>query len=397
MTPPHKTHSPHPMAHAMLHVPFFRHDIGAAELESIAAVFAQPILTTGDVVTELEHRLANYLGRRHGIAVTSCTAAMQILLSALGIGPGDEVITTPLTFIATATAIMQAGARPVLVDVEPDTGNIDATRIEAALTPRTKAILPVHLYGHMCDMRAIRDIADRHRIHVIEDCAHCLEGERDGIRPGGLSDGACFSFFATKNLTCGEGGAIVLDNDNLLQDLRLLRLHGMNKTAADRHREGYQPWDMVRFGWKYNMSNIEAAILLPQFERLERKMVAREMLAARYHARLADIPAITLPALRPKTRHARHLFVMWAPNREHVIAELKKRGVETTVNYNPIHLTSYLSSTLGYRQGDFPIAERLGRDCISLPFYPTMEVAAVDYVCDCLAEILKDTSPARTW
>src|SRR5437764_11113283 len=226
----------------------------------VKEVLGQPILTTGEYVERVERMLADYLGVQHCLCVMSCTGAMHLSLLALGIGPGDEVITTPMTFIATATAIIEAGATPVFVDVEPDTGLLDPNRVEAAITPRTRAIVPVHLYGQMCDMRALRDLANRRGLFLIEDAAHCIEGIRDGVRPGLLGDTACFSFYATKNLTCGEGGAVVCNDDKLLEKLRLLRLHGMTKTAADRAREGYQHWDMVELGWKYNMDNIQAAL-----------------------------------------------------------------------------------------------------------------------------------------
>src|SRR5215831_6325550 len=175
-------------------VPFYRHDLGEPELKEIAEVFAGPMLTIGEKVSEFERLFADYLGRRHALAVTSCTGALHMSLLALDIGPGSEVITKPMTFVATSTAIMEAGARPVFVDVEPDTGNLDPRLVEAAITERTRAILPVHLYGLMCDMRALREIADRYGFAIIEDCAHCVEGARDGIRPGELSDTACFSF-----------------------------------------------------------------------------------------------------------------------------------------------------------------------------------------------------------
>ncbi len=204
----------------MATIPFFMHDLGQAELDSIAEVLTGPILTTGETVARFERRFADYLGRRHCLGLTSCTGALHLSLVALGIGPGDEVITTPMTFIATATAILEAGAKPIFVDVEPDTGNLDAACIEAAITKHTRAIVPVHLYGQMCDMEAIRAIADRYGLYVIEDAAHCIEGERNGIRPGQLSHTACFSFYATKNLTCGEGGAVVTDDDALAEKLR---------------------------------------------------------------------------------------------------------------------------------------------------------------------------------
>src|SRR5262249_37747045 len=228
----------------MSELPFYRHDLGKAELDAVADVLAGPILTTGATVERSERTFGAYMGARPALAVTSCPGAMHMALLALGIGPGDEVITTPMTFIATSTAILEAGARPVLVDVEPATGNLDASKVEGAITRRTRAIMPVHLYGQMCDMRTLRAIADRHGLFLVEDAAHCIEGQRDGIRPGQLAEIACFSFYATKALAAGEGGAVTTNDTALAEKLRLLRLHGMTKTAYDRSREGYRHWDM---------------------------------------------------------------------------------------------------------------------------------------------------------
>lgn len=352
------------------------HDLGKAELDAIAEVLAGPILTTGETVGRFEAQFANYLGRRHALGVTSCTGAMHMSLLALGIGPGDEVITTPMTFIATSTAILEAGAKPVFVDVEPDTGNLDAGKIEAAITGKTKAILPVHLYGLMCDMREINRIARQHGLSVIEDCAHCVEGERDGIRPGELSDVACFSFYATKNLTCGEGGALATDRDDLVEQLRLLRLHGMTKTAADRVREGYKHWDMVTLGWKYNMDNIQAAMLMPQLQRLQQKLAKRHALARTYKQYLDQHcgDKVRIPAERPNSIHARHLFPVWVSSdkRDGIVDGLNKLGVPSVVNYRAIHELTYFSDLLGHKAGDFPNAEKIGRETLSLPFYPDM-------------------------
>src|SRR5712691_660243 len=276
-------------------IPYFRHDLGKAELACMASVLEGDILTTGDAVSEFEAKFAACLGVRHALGVTSCTGALHMALLALDIGPGDEVITTPMSFVATATAILEAGATPVFVDVHADTGNLDAARVEAAITPRTKAILPVHLYGLMCDMRGLKAIADRHGLRLIEDAAHCIEGLRDGVRPGELSDAACFSFYATKNLTCGEGGAIAIDDDALMERLKLLRLHGMTRMAHESAREGYRHWDMVLLGWKYNMSNVEAALLLPQFERMEAKLARRHALASRYEQAFARMHDVKVP------------------------------------------------------------------------------------------------------
>jgi dTDP-4-amino-4,6-dideoxygalactose transaminase len=367
------------------------HDLGQAELESLAAVLATPILTTGEFVSDFEARFAAYMGSQHALGVTSCTGAAHMSLLALGIGQGDEVITTPMTFIASSTAIIEAGAKPVFVDVEADTGNLDANLIEAAITPKTKAIMPVHLYGQMCDMRAIREIADRHGLLIIEDAAHCVEGARDGLRPGQAADTACYSFYATKNLTSGEGGALTFNRTELLPKLKLLRLHGMTKNANDRHKEGYQHWDMAEMGWKYNMDNLQAAILLPQLARLEQKWERREALANLYRERLAEIPGLRLPALRPNTRHAWHLLVVWIENgwRDEIIQGLQAAGVGVMVNYRAIHQLSFFRQALGTQRGDFPVAEQLGDAAISLPFYPTMSEEQVHQVCDTLYDLMQ--------
>jgi len=372
----------------MAQVPFFQHDLGKPELDAIAEVLAGPILTTGETVSHFERRFAEYMGAKHCLAVTSCTGALHMSLLALGIGPGDEVITTPMTFIATSTAVMETGAKPVFVDVERNSGNLDADKIEAAITDRTRAILPVHLYGQMCDMRAIRVLADRYKLSVIEDAAHCIEGSRDGVRPGQLGNSACFSFYATKNITCGEGGAVITNDDALAEKLSLLRLHGMNKNANDRFREGYKHWDMVLMGWKYNMDNIQAAILLPQLDRIQENFRRRDQLAQIYETRLSDLSGITLPSVLSGVVHARHLFPIWVDGgkRDQIIEKLRDEGIGAMVNYRAIHLLSYFQETFGFKRGDFPQAERIGDSTISLPFYPKMTQEQIDYVTECLSE-----------
>lgn len=366
------------------------HDLGRAELDAIAEVFGNPILTTGEWVARFENLFAEYLGVRHAIAVTSCTGALHMALMALGIGAGHEVITTPMTFIATATAILEAGAKPVFVDVEPETGNLDAARVEEAITKRTRAIIPVHLYGQMCDMRSLRKIADAYNLAIVEDAAHCVEGTRDGLRPGAISEAACFSFYATKNLTCGEGGAVVSNDDALAAKLRLLRLHGMNKNANDRHKEGYKHWDMPVLGWKYNMDNIQAAILLPQMDRLEENWRKRAELARLYEERLWDIPDLTRPKTLPGVEHAWHLFPVWigAGKRDRVIDALHAKNISVMVNYRAIHLLTYFREAFSYKPGAFPNAERIGDACLSLPLYPNMPLEHVDRVVDELRHLL---------
>jgi UDP-4-amino-4-deoxy-L-arabinose-oxoglutarate aminotransferase len=374
----------------MRRIPFYRHDLGEPEVEAFRQALAGPILTTGDVVADFERRFAAVLGAEHAVGVTSCTGALHLALVALGIGPGDDVVTTPMTFIATATAILQAGARPVFADVEPGTGNLDVARLEAALTPRTRAVMPVHLFGQMCDMRALRALADRRGFAIVEDAAHCVEGARDGVRPGMVSEAACFSFYATKSLTSGEGGAVVVRDGRLADELRLLRLHGMTSSANERERSGYTPWDMVAMGWKYNMDNLQAAVLLPQLARLAPNLARRRALATRYRERLAGVDGVTIPAVLPGVDHAWHLFTVWVEGRDRnaVVARLGEAGVGVTVNYPPVHLTRWFRDTYGYESGAFPAAERIGAATISLPFYATMPEADVDETVERLARAL---------
>ena len=347
-------------------------------------------LTTGQVVYEFEDKFSHYLGCQHTIGLTSCTAALHLALLAYDIGPGDEVITTPMSFIATANAILHVGAKPVFVDVEPETGNINAELIEAAITPCTKAIMPVHLYGQMCDMKRLKAIADEHRLKVIEDCAHCIEGERDDIRPGQLSDAACFSFYATKNITSGEGGAVSTNNSDVADKLRRLRLHGMTKGAEERYGGKYQHWDMDILGWKYNMDNIQAALLLNQLERIEELMKRRQEICRRYEMALKNIDGLSFPRVLPNSKSARHLFTIWLdPNkRDSILWKLQENGVGVAVNFRSIHLMKYYKDTFGFEEGMFPAAERIGKSTISLPLYPKLTDHEVDFVIAKIKEAL---------
>ena len=375
-------------------IPFFRHSLGRAELDAVGEVLKGPILTTGDTVAEFESLFASFLNAKYAIGTTSCTGALHMSLLALGIGSGDEVITTPMTFIATVTAIISAGARPIFVDVEPDTGNLDVSKIESAITTNTKAIIPVHLYGQMCDMHALRGIADQYGLHIIEDAAHCIEGARDGVKPGQLGDTACFSFYATKNLTCGEGGAVITDDPELADRLRLLRSHGMTKTAADRERDGYSHWDMVLFGWKYNMDNIHAALLLPQLEGINERWNNRVAVADRYRRALEELTEVTLPSVVGNSKHAFHLYPIRVKKtlRDQIIQTFNQNGIGSTVNYQAVHLLSFFSETLNHSLGDFPQAEQIGDTTISIPFYPSIPDSHVDTVIETIKSGLVKSS-----
>lgn len=359
-------------------VEFYRHALDQADIDKVVSVLGSVFLTTGPVTAEFERKFAAYTGVPHVVCVNSCTAAMHLALEGLGIGPGDEVITTPLTFIASATCVEHARAKPVLVDVDPATGCIDPAAVEAAITPRTKAIIPVHLYGVMCDMPALRAIADKHKLFLIEDCAHCVEGERDGVRPGHLSDAACYSFYATKNLACGEGGAVVTRHESLARDVKLLTLHGMSKNAAGRYHGAYQHWDMLRLGWKCNLDDIHSALLVNQLDRLDGLWARRHEIFKRYEAAFEG--KVQRPKVVGKSGH--HLYTVWAEpeRRDQILHGLQQRGVGVAVNFRAIHNLTWFKETFGFKRGDFPNAETIGDRTISIPFYPKMMDAEVEYV-----------------
>jgi dTDP-4-amino-4,6-dideoxygalactose transaminase len=295
-----------------------------------------------------------------------------------------------MSFCATSNAVLHAGATPVFVDVEEETGNLNVELVEAAITERTKAIIPVHLYGQMCDMAKIRAIADRYRLHVIEDAAHAIEASREGIGVGRYADAACFSFYATKNITCGEGGAVTTGSERLADALQMLRQHGIDRGAADRYTRRYAHWDMPLLGWKYNMDNIQAALLLGQLERIDELWHKRDTLWKRYEDALGDIKGISWMKTLEGVRHARHLFTVLVPppKRDQLLWALQQRGIGVAVNYRPIHLLKYYRENFRFKEGDFPVAEEIGSRTISLPLYPDLSQEEIAYVVQVLNEEL---------
>jgi dTDP-4-amino-4,6-dideoxygalactose transaminase len=372
----------------MKKIEFFHHSIDEQDIERVTNVLRSIFLTTGKEVEDFEQSFSRYIGQRYTVGLTSCTAALHLSLIALGIGPGDEVITTPMSFCATANAILHAGAKPVFVDVEEETGNINAELIESTLTKKTKAIIPVHLYGQMCDMKSIKRIAGRYNLKIVEDAAHSIEAERDEIKIGHLSDISCFSFYATKNITSGEGGAVSTDSEALTEKIRLLRLHGIDKGAADRYTKRYQHWDMTVLGWKYNMDNIQAALLIGQLERIEELWKRRDKLWKIYEEKLRSVKSVRLLKTLHGVRHARHLFTVLVPpdRRDSLLWALQERGIGVAVNYRPIHLLRYYRETFGYHEGNFPVAEEIGKSTVSLPLYPSLEEVDIEYIVKDLKE-----------
>ena len=373
-------------------VEFFRHNLEEADIQNVAKVLRSTFLTTGPVTAEFEKKFSAYIGLKHTVGLNSCTAALHLALLGLGIGPGDEVITTPMTFIATATAIIHTGAKPVFVDVEAHTGLMDVAKVQDAITSKTRAILPVHLYGSMVDMKGLRDIADTHNLKIVEDCAHCIEGERGGIRPGQLSDAACYSFYATKNLTCGEGGAVSTNSLELAEKIRVLRLHGMSKGAATRYAGKYQHWDMITLGWKYNMNDIHAALLTDQIDRLGQYWERRNSVWKAYDEGLEDVPRIRIPETRGKS--GKHLYTIWLDpeKRDAFLHGLQNKAIGVAVNYRAIHTLTYFREAFGYKPLDFPAANLIGQSTVSLPLYPKLRDIETDYVIASIRQMATSSS-----
>jgi dTDP-4-amino-4,6-dideoxygalactose transaminase len=349
-------------------------------------------------VRRFEEQFRDYTGARYAVAVNSCTAALHLSLLVSGVGPGDEVITTPMTFCATANAILHAGARPVFADVDPETMNLDPDAVAAAITPRTRAIVPVHLAGRPCPMDAIRSLAARYGLLVIEDAAHCVEGWYRGRKVGAISPLTCFSFYVTKNLTTGEGGMVTTDDPGLAAKLKMYALHGMSADAWHRFSDqGYKHYQVVFPGFKYNMTDLQAALGLHQIARLEERLGRRNEIWRRYDAAFADLPLGTPAAAEADTVHARHLYTVQVlpasgRRRDDVLQELHALGVGTGVHYTALHLHPYYRETGGYREGMFPHAERIGATTLSLPLSARLTDAEVERVIAAVRKVLSGSA-----
>jgi UDP-4-amino-4-deoxy-L-arabinose-oxoglutarate aminotransferase len=393
-------------------VEFYRHQLGEEEAGSWRRVLDTLFLTLGPQVAAFEQELGRFLvrGRKgatppHVVGTNACSTGLVLALRALDVAPGDEVITTPMTFASTASAILHVGAKPKFVDVEAATGLIDPAAVRAAVGPRTVGILPVHLYGQLADMKALRAVADRHGLFVIEDSAHGIEMERDGVRPGDLGDATVFSFYATKNVTAGDGGAVTTRNVTIADRLRRLRNHGVTKGAADRHGTSYQHWDIVELGYKANLTDLDAALLRPQLAHVEDKRARREAITRRYESLLRErIAALRSepPTLRRvpwlvdrRGTSSHHLFTLHAApgQRDALLAKLGAAGIGTAVNYRAIHLLTYLAELLAIPRGSLPVAEEIGDRTLSLPMYPTLSTADQDQVVDAVAAAWAELAP----
>ena len=372
------------------HIPYLQQE----EIDAVTEVIRTKWITTGPKAEEFERDFAFYLGVKHALAVNSCTAALHLALEAIGLSEGDEVLLPTLTFTATAEVVTYFKAKPVLVDSEARYFTIDPEQLERYITPRTRAIIPVHFAGHPCEMDSLVAFANRHGLQVIEDAAHAFPAKYHDRFIGAISPLTAFSFYATKTLTTGEGGMVTTDDDALASRISLMRLHGMNKDAWKRYTaEGSWRYEVAEAGFKYNFTDIQAALGLVQLHKADKMLEHRVHLANLYTQKLASSQAFCLPRVSSSVQHAWHLYVILLRpealtiGRDQLYDELRRRNIGSAVHFIPLHLHPYYQKCWGYHEGQFPVAENYFRRCLSLPFYPGMTAADVQRVTDNLHEI----------
>lgn len=378
-------------------------DIREAEIQEVVETLRSGWLSTGPRCRKFEQLFCEYIGCNHAVALNSCTAGLELALEAFGVGPGDEVITTPLTFCATANVVVHRGATPVFVDVDRDTGNIDPKQIPAAITDKTKAILPVHLYGRPCEMDALMTIANEHGLYVIEDAAHAAEAWYRGRKVGTIGDITVYSFYATKNLTTGEGGMLVTNSDAIADEVRVKHLHGLTRDAYKRYsQEGFQPYDVVAAGYKYNMMDIQAALGIHQLARLESSLKIRERHWRAYDEALTGLEGITTPLpITDNSRHARHLYTILLDldclniSRHEFMNALQRENIGTGIHFTSLHLLSFYRQRYGYKRGDFPNAEFISDRTVSLPLSSALDQNDVADVINAVQKVMASARPAR--
>lgn len=376
-------------------LPFSRPCISHEAIAEVVACLESGWITTGPRVAQFTDALKEYLDAPHVLLLTSATAGLHLALLAMDIQPGDEVITTPLTFAATLNTIVLAGAKPVLVDIDPHTLNMDLNQLEDAITDRTRIIMPVHFAGLPVDLDLLYQIAERHDLRVIEDAAHAIGTEYKGKRIGSFGDAQVFSFHPNKNITTGEGGCVVTRDEKLAKRISLLRFHGIDREAWNRYgKSGNQDYEIVLPGFKYNMMDIQAALGLHQLKELDQFIERRTELANRYQEALVDWPQWTLPGSGDYAhRHAWHLYTplinetVARMNRDEFMQMMKEKNIGTGLHYRAVHLYPYYREQFGFQLGDFPHAENVGERIVSLPLFPKMTDAEHDRVLDVMYSI----------
>jgi len=376
-------------------IPFHRADLGEQEAQAAAEAVRSGWLTMGPKTFEFEQNFASYVGAKHAVGVSSCTAALHLALDAIGLKQGDEVLVPTTTFTSTAEVVTYFKAKPVLVDVDAESLCMDPADAERRITKRTRAVIPVHYGGQPCDMEAIQDMANRHGLRVIEDAAHAVPASYRGVRVGAISELTAFSFYATKTLTTGEGGMVTTNNDDLATRMRMMRLHGIGRDAWKRYSsEGSWYYEVLDSGFKYNLTDIQSAIGIVQLEKCDRMHIARQRIAARYSAKFAKERALQIPTVADDRTSAWHLYALRlnleeiSITRSEMIEKLKERGIGTSVHFIPLHMHPYYQNAYGYRANDFPVASNQYERYISLPIFPGMTSTQIDYVIEKVLEIV---------
>jgi len=377
-------------------IPFHVPAIGAEEIRAVVDTLESGWLTSGTKVKRFEDDFAEYVGSKHAVAVNSGTAALHLALDAIGIRQGDEVIVPTMTFTATAEVVLYFKAKPVLVDCQEDTLNLDPKQIEAAITSKTKAIIPVHFGGQPCDMTPILEIAKTHKLYVVEDAAHALPASYEGKKIGTIGDITCFSFYATKTITTGEGGMATTENSEWAERMRMMSLHGISHDAWKRYtKEGSWYYEILNPGFKYNLTDIAAAIGIEQLKKCDEFRKAREKIAKIYDRSFADLEEIHTPVRRSDTEHAWHLYVIQLNldrlqiTRKQFIEALREEQIGTSVHFIPLHLHPYYRDNFGYQPSDFPNASSAFERIVSLPIYPKMTEADVESVIGAVRKVVK--------
>lgn len=373
----------------------FPYSFGKEEINEVVDTLKSGWITTGPKTHKFEEMVKKYVGCKYIVALNSCTAGLHLSLIAAGVGHGDEVITTPFTFAATANVILHVGAKPVFVDIQKGTFNIDPSLIKKAITKKTKAIMPVHYGGHPCDMDEILAIAKKHNLVVIEDAAHAIGAKYKGKNIGTISDYTSFSFYATKNITTAEGGMVCLKNESAEKKIKIMSLHGMDRNAWKRYgKGGYWYYEIKYPGFKYNMTDIQASMGIWQLKKLDKFISKRERVARFYNKSFKDLPEVKVPLVRKYVKHARHLYSIMLDldkikiDRDQFFKALDAENIGTSVHFIPVHLHPYYRDKFNFKRGDYPNAEYVFDRIISLPMNPTMTKKDMQDVVNAVRKII---------
>jgi dTDP-4-amino-4,6-dideoxygalactose transaminase len=373
------------------HQPFIENE----EIKEVVETLKSGWLTTGPRTLKFEEAFSNYIGCSHAIGLNSCTAGLHLALAVQGFKANDEVITTTMTFPATANAIIHAGLRPVFVDIETGTLNIDVGQIEEKITPRTRAIIPVHFAGHPCDMDPIMELASKYKLTVIEDAAHAIEAKYKDRKIGNLGNLTSFSFYANKNITTGEGGMLVLNDDSLADKIRILRLHGISRDAWKRYgKSGFAHWELHSPGFKYNMADINSALGIHQLKKVNHFLELRKKYSSLYDLAFSNIPELETLETKGYAEHAHHLYIIslrleqLTVSRDEFIEAIQSKGIGVAVHYKGLHLQPYYRKEYGIPQEKFTVATGYSERVISLPLYPRMSVGDIERVIGVITDLI---------